>query len=633
MKLRSSFLLTSLLVLAFSAKAGCITNASMVYQRYSDSSFQIWANPTKNGVRMTWDFGDGTTGSGRVVYKTYLNQGKYTVKLFLWDSAATCGDTFSESLCFYYFNSKPVFSRSGDTLKGSINCVSNTIYKWVFDDGTFGSGCNISHVYGKQDFYKPILKFVQDTITGCMDTTHHYGFGVEPLDFTKCGFIPDFVPYVYPWQAMPYAYPYGKYNGSKTGPGSQAWRWGDGTSTSVQGIGFNQKTHMYNSPGTYTICHIVIDSAGTFKDSVCLNVKIDSCNVVPGFTYTVSGKQVQFTNTSGTANIEWDIQSIGKSSVSNYKANFMFYGTYKVCLKAYGTNNCVTQICSTINVPGCEKPINNSVMVSKSNCYKFTFKNNHYQYNAFIWDFGDTTPRSNALEPSHIYKYRGLYTVKVIGRDSIQNMCHDSLTFQIYVNCTFCGIVDSLVLEHDTATPYEATLNNFTYNKNSSGAIHRHYWDFGDGTTSNAASPVHTYSVTGRIWVLYIATDTITNCTDTSRITFLIDSLGHFKRQAFVLNIKTHGKDQTSIEQAGLLSGSQFRVYPNPFTTQLVLDGKLENLYSILLYNAIGQEMKISYAIDGNLCKINPEEILPRGLYLLKVDTSTGIEWKTVLRE
>jgi hypothetical protein len=191
--------------------------------------------------------------------------------------------------------------------------------------------------------------------------------------------------------------------------------------------------------------------------------------------------------------------------------------------------------------------------------------------------------------------------------------------------CKFCGIKDSLVLSYDTAKPYEATLDNY-----STGTIHKHFWNFGDNNTSTQSSPVHTYTIWGPIRLMYIATDTITNCIDTTIINFTIDSTGRLKRGVFTLNIK-YGN--TSSVQTLKNEGS-YKLYPNPFSTNMTLTGNdINSVISILLFNTLGQQIKLNCLLENKQWTINTGDGLAKGIYFMQVGTTTGNEWIKVVRE
>jgi len=74
-------------------------------------------------------------------------------------------------------------------------------------------------------------------------------------------------------------------------------------------------------------------------------------------------------------------------------------------------------------------------------------------------------------------------------------------------------------------------------------------------------------------------------------------------------------------------------IYPNPFNDQLVLQaGSGNRILSVSLYNILGDQV---YRAD---CRNNAELILrpgkiPKGLYILKVETTGGDYLKKIYKE
>jgi PKD repeat protein len=128
-------------------------------------------------VSYAWDFGDGTTGSGRTVAHAYRAEGSYVVKLTVTDdrgqTASTNADlTVSAAVPLTAaFTVSSLTPKSGDTVvvngAGSSTMPGQTIVKWEWD---FGDGFNVvsgatySHVYilGASD---PATKVFPITLT------------------------------------------------------------------------------------------------------------------------------------------------------------------------------------------------------------------------------------------------------------------------------------------------------------------------------------------------------------------------------------------------------------------------------------------------------------------------------------
>lgn len=107
----------------------------------------------------------------------------------------------------------------------------------------------------------------------------------------------------------------------------------------------------------------------------------------------------------------------------------------------------------------------------------------------YYWDFGDGQQFTGAQPPNHYYQNPGNYSVRLVMIDT--NACNSPDTFiqqvnieQIYVNAGF----------NPPPTACEKTSIDFT---NTSQNASDYFWDFGDGNTSTATNPSHTYQQAG----------------------------------------------------------------------------------------------------------------------------------------
>lgn len=124
------------------------------------------------------------------------------------------------------------------------------------------------------------------------------------------------------------------------------------------------------------------------------------------------------------------------------------------------------------------------------------------------WDFGDLTPKSNLKNPSHGYLNRGTYSVilKVIDTNGCQNEAQ--LKNIIVVDPPKASF--NATNRSDCQPPLTTTFNNLSTGKQPLA----YKWYFGDGDSSVAQNPQHTYSSAGVYNVMLIVTDT-NNCKDT----------------------------------------------------------------------------------------------------------------------
>jgi len=215
----------------------------------------------------TWDFGDGTTGSGENVTKSYGATGTYTVLLRVTDDLGS----FSEETTTVTIGTTPVnqppVARPGGPYAGLVGgAVSfsgaassdpdGTIasYAWNFGDNTTGSGVSASRVYAAAGTFTVTL-----TVTDNLGATHSATTTVVITNPT-------------PSNQPPVARPGGPYTGvagtavafsgtTSSDPdgsiASYAWNFGDNTTDTGA-----TPSHVYASAGTFTATLTVTDNAG-----------------------------------------------------------------------------------------------------------------------------------------------------------------------------------------------------------------------------------------------------------------------------------------------------------------------------------------------------------------------------------
>lgn len=114
----------------------------------------------------SWQFGDGTKGSGETIEHRYSSSGTFTVRLDVTDDAGAADDKV-RLVKVEIPADEPVaeFSVSCEGLNCTLDAGSSTAsdgsiarYDWSFGDGTTASGGAVSHEYGEEGLYTVTLK-------------------------------------------------------------------------------------------------------------------------------------------------------------------------------------------------------------------------------------------------------------------------------------------------------------------------------------------------------------------------------------------------------------------------------------------------------------------------------------------
>ena len=238
---------------------------------------------------------------------------------------------------------------------------------------------------------------------------------------------------------------------------------------------------------------------------------ISTAQCIASFSMSVSGSTVTFTNNSSNYNsIGW---TYGDSTSSNtfaqtHSHTYASSGTYLICLTVSDTSNsCVNTYCDTISVTvssgggGCGADFGYSTSGLTASFIDSSYAS--FGYSTF-WTFGDGNTSSGYF-PSHTYSSSGTYTVCLIITDTVNN-CTDSICKSVTVSGSSgstCNANFSYTTT-GTAASFTNTSSNNVYNT----------WYFGDGSSSQATNPSHTYSSSGTYTVCLIIQDSLQTCVD-----------------------------------------------------------------------------------------------------------------------
>lgn len=112
------------------------------------------------------------------------------------------------------------------------------------------------------------------------------------------------------------------------------------------------------------------------------------------------------------------------------------------------------------------------------------------------WNFGDGTASSQLISPVHTYALPGTYAVThTVLRFNPNNVLLCSQTFSKFVTITEpCNLVVNFNWTTVAANPQTIAFQNTSVPLSNTDSVK---WTFGDGSTSTAVNPVHTYNAPG----------------------------------------------------------------------------------------------------------------------------------------
>jgi PKD repeat protein len=479
-----------------------------------------FSNQSTGAASFNWNFADGTapvnTGSTAPLSHTFNNPGTFTVRLIAYSNGAGgCSDTVTRSI-FVKASPAAVFvmdNPSGcDSLSVTFTDFSANAVSWSWD---FGNG-SVSNAAAPptQRYPSPGVYTVSLTVggaNGCFgSTTDQVNVYRSPVG----AIAPP--PSVCAQTVAVFT------DSSLSSPGDPvttwAWDFGDGSPGSSQ----QNPTHTYNQPGTYTVSL----SVATAHCPGTTGTRTITVNILPAAAFGLSSPAgctpltVQLTDSSGGASGRTWTFGDGSSPDTSLAPSHTFVNAHP-----YDTAYRVTLVVR--NVFGCQDTALRDITVYRATAASFTsnavpgcspvpvsFSNTSAGASGYTWDFGDGTPSSNALSPSHQYvnntPFIQYYQARLVAASS--NGCTDTSTETITVYPRPSYNVQVL-------PPSQAgcALLEVQFQASSSGV--NYSWHFGDGDSSRLQNPVHIFDNSGSTDSIYRVQLVAVNaffCTDTS---------------------------------------------------------------------------------------------------------------------
>lgn len=472
------------------------------------------------GRSILWDFGDGTTSTEEDPTHTFEASDLHLVTLSVTNRWGT--ETRSEEIYIEpkagggappssaRFTFDPLLPVTGQTVRFT-DTSTGTIkrWRWAFDyvvgqDLNEGEGSyerNPTHVF-TQWGRKNVGLWVSNEYgtVGVILFVDVLKSGEKPLaNFTWSPFTPRVHQTI-------------QFTDASAGGTSWHWDFGDGTSSTAQ-----HPTHAYASSGQKAVTLTVTNAWGT--DSI---TKFFPCELPDGgpaleadFSWSPTnprpGDEVAFSDSSTGSPDSWSwIFSDGfTSNVRNPRHAFATTGSYSVKLTV-GKNGQSHATTKSVVVENNARPSANfswSPASPKPNePVSFTNLSTGDPTN-FEWSFGDGSS-SQARHPQHTFSKEGPFTVKL----TVSNAAGSDILSRIIE-------VSSEAKKPEAKFQWSPNVGSVgtpvTFVDTSTGPPESWNWNFGDGTSSTAQNPSHTFTAEGT----YPVTLTVTNAKGSDNLT------------------------------------------------------------------------------------------------------------------
>ncbi len=464
-----------------------------------------------NPTSWNWDFGNGNTSTLQNPSASYFTPGQYTVKLTVTNASGTNTLTRSQYIAVYEAPTVSFVANNtagcfplhvqftDQSTPGSGN--TNSSWQWDFGNGQTSTLQNPSVTYTTAGNFSVTLKVTNDkgcskvlSIPNYIIVTPGVHANFSNTQATVCRPPADI-----------------SFTNISTGPGTLSWFWdfGDGNTSILQ-----NPVHTYTTSGNYTVTLVTTSSSGC-SDTLRSAVPVVIGGITTSFNAPASiciNSIASFTNTSvpSPASSNWNFGDGGSSTLINPSHTYLTPGTYTVTL--YNTYaHCMDSASQNIVINPLPVPdFKSADTISCQPPLTVNFQDQSTGAVSWQWNFGDGTT-STAQNPVHTYTNYGNYDVTLIVTNSFG--CTDSIIKASFIKIQRATISIPSLPTHGcipfTISPV-ATINALD-------VVTSYLWDFGDGITSNSATPTHTYNTQGTYDVSLIIT-TSTGCTDTLKI-------------------------------------------------------------------------------------------------------------------
>ncbi|MEM8907591.1 MAG: PKD domain-containing protein, partial [Bacteroidota bacterium] len=433
-----------------------------------------------------WSFPGGTPSVAFVQNPiiTYATGGSYPVTLEVSNSAGTNSITQNNFVVVEDTPATDFAFSVADLAAFFYNATTNAdSYFWDFGDNQNSTEENPSHVYESDGTYQVVLTASNDC--GTFVRTKQVTISAGVITPPTAGFTSSMQQGCSGLEIQ--------FNNQSSGNATN-WSW------SFPGGTPNASTEQhpivsYPIPGNYSVILVASNTAGTNTFIQTDYVQIEDVPHV-AFDPIVSSSMVSFSNLSTDATTySWNFGDGHTSELTNPVHTYTEDGTYLVTLTA---SNACGSIEAGESVQILTAPTAGFSVASQSGCAPFTAQfGNQSSANTtnWAWSFPGGTPNSSTVpNPSVSYEEAGAYTViLVVSNDAGTN----TLIEQTYINVDAIPEIDFTIDIDDQTVVFDPIYDQ----------ANSFYWDFGDGSSSNATSPNHTYASYGQYTVTLTATN------------------------------------------------------------------------------------------------------------------------------
>lgn len=449
----------------------------------------------KNAV-YSWDFGDSSTGKGRLIKHTYSKPGTYVVCMKVVDTTNNCSARICKKVTVKApCNLKVDFdfkNNGGNYVFEAKSNGTKPAYVWYFSGSSYlKKGKVVRHTFTKTGTYK-VCVVAYDSATRCKAekcTTINYkspcdSFKVK-MTMARSGNVLKF--------------------GAKASTNNAVFGWTVNGRRAGTGPRFSD---TFNKPGKYIVCVYAKDTVTGCEARACEDFKIlDPCDT---FKVAIRSKDTNniykfgATANSNDAVFVWVVNGKKVARGATYTDTFSRPGKYIVCVYAKDTvNGCEARACHdfVIKNPCDTFRVGMTAAMHADSVALFKAKAN--SNNAVYYWTLNGKPIARGATYKDTFSTPGIYKVCVLAKDTVTGCKADAC--RVIVIKDPCDTL-KLVFEYKNSGP----LYKFGARSNSSNAVFA--WSVNGTFKARGATYTDTFPRKGRYKVCVTVKDTVTGC-------------------------------------------------------------------------------------------------------------------------
>lgn len=448
----------------------------------------------------TWDYGDGTTGSGSSSTHSYQRAGKYPVTLIVTNSYHCTSYKLMDTLVKVdppivadFSVADKIFCQAPATVQitNKTTGPGNLVYNWSFDDGsTTNQKDPGTHTFTSSGLHTIALTATNELGCTASKKINDINVAAYTTNFTFPTPVCSNTP--------------GTYGGvfATTDQLKVAWEINGQPSPNN-----TDNTTTYTPPAsgsldvkltaTYGKCVDVVEKKLDIKPSPTASIGV----TVPPFCDMPA--TAAFTdNAPAAAAWKWDFGDGKTSSTQHPTHSYTTAGKYTATLVTTSKDGCTATTDSTFNVAPLKITANAE---NRTGCEGLTASfsastNNADAIKTYEWDFGDGSATSALATPSHQYNKTGIYTVY--------------LTYTTVNGCTGkvqtvnnVAVYEKPVPDFSSPDAPKICGNTAATFKDQSDIGDSWLWNFGDGNTGTGKNTTHSYEKPGTYTIQMIVSN------------------------------------------------------------------------------------------------------------------------------